>query len=86
LKKNLISIGALEALGLEIPDRDGIFKMLRDLIVMMKGIRHNNLYYLKGNTATWQVTTSIISNNDCTRLWHMRLGHTSKKSSQALTK
>ena len=29
LKKNLISIGVLEALGLEISDRDGVLKMLR---------------------------------------------------------
>jgi len=52
LKKNLISVGALKALGLEISGRDDIFKMLRGSMVVMKGIRHNNLYYLKGNTVT----------------------------------
>jgi len=52
----------------------------------MKGIRHNNLYYLKGNTVTGQVTISIGSDDDCTRLWHMRLGHTCEKSLQVLTK
>ena len=36
LKKNLISVGALKALGLEISGRDDIFKMLRGSIVVMK--------------------------------------------------
>jgi len=35
---------------------------------------------------TGQVVTSTNSVDDCTRLCHMRLGHTGKKSLQALTK
>ena len=50
LKKNLILVGTLEALDLEISGRDGVLKMLRGSMVVMKGIRRNNLYYLKGNT------------------------------------
>jgi len=53
-------------------------------MVVLKGVRHNNLYHLKGNTVTGQVVTSINS-DDCTRLWHMRLEHTGKMSLQALT-
>jgi len=52
----------------------------------LKGVRRNNFYYLKGSTVTGQVTTSTNSDIDCTRLCHMRLGHTEKKSLQALTK
>jgi len=59
LKKNLISVGALKALGLEISDRDGVLKMLRGSMIVLKDVRHNNLYYLKGNTVTGQVATSI---------------------------
>jgi len=80
LKKNLMSVGALEALGLGISGRDGILKMLRGSMVVMKGIRRNNLYYLKDNMDTWQVVTSNSSDDDCTRLWHVRLGHTGEKS------
>jgi len=79
LKKNLISVGALKALGLEKSGRDGVLKMFRGLMVMMKGVRRNNLYYLKGNTVTKQVTTSISSDDDCTQLWHIRLEHKGEK-------
>ena len=83
---NLISIGALEALGLKVYVGDGVLKMSRGSMVVLKGVRHNNLYYLKDSTLTEQVVTFIDSEDDCTRLWHMRLGQTGKKSLQALTK
>jgi len=38
LKKNLIFVGALEALGLEVSIRDGVFKMTRCSMVVLKGI------------------------------------------------
>jgi len=38
LKKNLISVGALKALSLEISGRDGVLKMLRGSMVVMKGV------------------------------------------------
>ena len=60
LKKNLISVGALEALGLVISMRDGVLKMIKCLMVMIKGVRRDNLYYLKGSTVTGQVETSIF--------------------------
>ena len=53
-------------------------------MVVLKGVRHNNLYYLKGSTVIGQVATSTDSDDDCTRLWHMRLGHIGKKSLQVL--
>ena len=68
LKRNLISIGALEALSLVISIRDGVLKMIKGPMVVMKGVRRNNLYYLKGSTVTGQVETSISSDNVCTRV------------------
>jgi len=41
---------------------------------------------LKGSTVTGQVATSIDSDDDSIKLWHMRLGHTGEKSLQALAK
>ena len=52
LKRNLISVGALEALGLVISVRNGVLKMIKGSMVVMKGIRRNNLYYLKSSTVT----------------------------------
>ena len=66
LKENLIFVGVLEALGLEISVRDGVLKMTRSSMIVLKGVRRNNLYYLKGSTVTRQVTNSISSDDDCT--------------------
>jgi len=38
LKRNLISAGALKALGLEVSIRDGILKMTRGLMVVFNGV------------------------------------------------
>jgi len=54
-------------------------------MVVMKGVRRNNLYYLKGNMVIRQVMTSVGSDDDCTRLWHMKREHTGEKSLQGLT-
>ena len=66
LKKNLILVDDLEALGLEISDRESVLKMLRDSMIVMKAVRSNNLYYLKSNMITRQVAPSIGSDDDCT--------------------
>ena len=52
LKRNLISVGALEALRLVISIRDGVLKIIKGSMVVMKAVRWNNLYYLKGSTIT----------------------------------
>ena len=53
-------------------------------MVVLKAIRRNNLYYLKGSTVTGQVTASTDLDENSTRLCHIRLGHTGEKSLQAL--
>ena len=64
VKKNLISVGALEVLGHRVSIRDGILKMNKGSMVVLKGIWNNNLYYLMGSMITEQATTSISSNGD----------------------
>ena len=86
VKKNLISVGTLEALGHKVSIRDGVLKMTRGSMVVLKGIWCNNLYYLIGSTVTGWVVTSISLGDVCTQVWHMRLEHTWEKSLQALTK
>ena len=68
LKRNLISIGALEALGLAVSIRDGVLKIIKGSMVVLKGVRRNNLYYLNGSTITGQVATSTNSDNNCIQL------------------
>lgn len=61
LRKNLISIGMLEAKGIQIVMENGEFKVLKRSIVVMKSARHMKLYYLNGN-----MTASV--EDDTTRL------------------
>ena len=68
VKKNFISIGTLKALGHAVSVRDGVLKITRSSMVVMKGVRRNNLYYLMGSTVAGRVTTSISSNGDCTQV------------------
>ena len=86
MKRNLISVGALKTLGLELSIKDGVLKMTRGSMMVLKVVRRNNLYFLKSSILTRQVATSTNSDDDCTQLWHMRLGHAGEKSLQALTK
>jgi len=52
LKKNFISVGVLKALGLEVSIRDGVLKMTKGSMVVLKGVRRNSLYYLKDSMVT----------------------------------
>ena len=62
LKKNLISLGALESKGLVVTMRDGILKATSGALVMMKGTRRNNLYYYEGSTVIGTAATAASSN------------------------
>ena len=55
------------AFGPTISVRDGVLKMIKGSMVVMKGVRWDNLYYLKGSTVTGQVETSISSDDVCTQ-------------------
>ena len=66
--------------------RDSVLKMTKGSMVVMKGVRRNNLYYLKGSTVTGQVEISIPSDDVCTQVWQMRVRHGGEKSLQAPAK
>ena len=85
-KKNLISVGALEALGLVISIRDDVLKMIKGSMVMMKGVRRNNLYCLKGSMITGQVETSNSSDDGCTEVWQVKVRQGDERSLQAPAK
>ena len=50
LKKNLILVGALEAKGFKVTFEDVVANVTKGSLVAMKGVRSQNLYYLKGST------------------------------------
>ena len=53
--KNLISVRAFEAQGLKGTFGEDVLKISSGSLVVLKGIRHNNLYYLKGKHNPHQV-------------------------------
>jgi hypothetical protein len=47
LKRNLISLSTLEAMGFNFVAIDGVLKVYRANRIILKGNRLNNLYYLQ---------------------------------------
>ncbi|KAH9696084.1 hypothetical protein KPL71_023037 [Citrus sinensis] len=82
LKKNLISVGALEAKGYKVTIKNSIMKFTHRAMVILQGVRRHNLYYLKGGTT--DEANVAETHSDTTELWHVRLGHIRKKSLQTL--
>jgi hypothetical protein len=82
LKKNLISLGTLDILGYSYSAKDGVMKIAKGALVVMKCEKIENLYKLLGNTVTSGATTStsVEPDSDDTVLWHMWLGHLGKRS------
>ncbi|KAG8479822.1 hypothetical protein CXB51_029312 [Gossypium anomalum] len=87
LKKNIISLGALESKGSIVTMRDGVLKVTSGALVILKGIRKNNLYYYQGSTVIGAVAAASDNKElDSMQLWHMKLGHASEKSLKILAK
>ncbi|KAH9727059.1 retrovirus-related pol polyprotein from transposon TNT 1-94-like protein [Citrus sinensis] len=82
LKKNLISVGALEAKCYKVTIEDGIMKFTHGAMMILQGLRCHNLYYLKGGTT--DEANFIEAHSDTTKLWHVRLRHVGEKSLQTL--
>jgi len=89
LKKNLISLGTLDALGLTYSSGGGKIKICKGSLVVMRGEKlSNNLYKLMGDTISGgaAIFTPEISEDDSAHLWHLRLGHMSERAMEKLHK
>lgn len=88
LKKNIISLGVLEFKDFTIIMWDRVLKIVSGALVLIKGIKKNNLYYLQGNTVIRAIATISWENKDykIARLWHMHLWYPSEKALQNLVK
>ena len=62
----------------------GALKVTKGTMIVMRGIRLNNLYFLKESTMIGGAATVCSDIGDgasiTTRLWHMRLGHADEKA------
>ena len=88
LKKNLISLGTLDANGCKFSAEGGVLKVSKGALVVMKARKVGSLYVLHGSimTGSVAVSSSPMSDSDVTKLWHMRLGHMSEKGLTLLRK
>ena len=81
LRKNLISLGCLDAIGCKITLNGGELKVAKGAMIIMKGQKFNCLYRLQGSTIIGGAAVSFqsIDKQSYTILWHMRLDHISEK-------
>ena len=63
-----------------------MLKILSSALVVMKGKKYGNLYFLQGCTFTCNSLVSTKEKKYSTRLWNMRLGHVGEKSMTVLSK
>ena len=86
LRKNLISLGALDSNGFCYKFESGVMKVSKGIMTVMKGQKTaENIYRLLGTTVVGGVAF-VESETDNTILWHMRLGHMSERGMVELHK
>ncbi|KAG8475695.1 hypothetical protein CXB51_032441 [Gossypium anomalum] len=89
LKRNLISLSTLDSKGYRYTAESGVLKISKGSLVVMKGQRKIALLYvLQGSTVIGDaaVASSSLSDDDITKLWHMRLRHMSENGMAELSK
>ena len=85
LKRNLISLGMLDTKGYSYKSQGGMLKVIKGIIVVMKGLLKQGLYVLEGATVVGESAVSLEKEN-VMKLWHKRLGHMSMKGMVELCK
>ena len=82
MRKNLISLGTLDAKGHTLNAQDGVFWVYVGDKTIIQGLRHRsghrNLYVLEGTTICGKVHATI-SRRKMAHVWHSRLGHMSDR-------
>ncbi|KAG8495946.1 hypothetical protein CXB51_009450 [Gossypium anomalum] len=89
LKRNLISLSTLDSKGYRYTAESGVLKISKGSLIVMKGQKKiAKLYVLQGSTVTGDtaIASSSLSDDDITKLWHMRLGYMSENGMTELSK
>ena len=89
LKRNLISPSTLHAKGYKYIGEGGVLNISKGALVVMKVHQKTTmLYVLQGFTITGDVVVAspLLSEDDITKLWHMRLGHMSENGMAELSR
>ena len=68
LKKNLISLGVLDSDGYKFTGQNGVLKVSKGALVVMKAEKVGNLYRLKGSTQVSEAAIVLEKEEEGTRL------------------
>ena len=77
LRKNFLSLGALEAQECKFTGANRGVKVTKGSMIILKGERTMNLYKMIGSVNVSD-SSAIMEKKDTTRLWHMHLRHMSE--------
>jgi len=84
LRNKLISLGVLDSNGYKFTSQNGVLKVSKGALVVMKAEKVGNLYRLKRSTWVSEAATVSKKEEEGTCRWHHRLGHISEKGLHVL--
>ncbi|KAI5648811.1 hypothetical protein M9H77_34816 [Catharanthus roseus] len=79
LRRNLISLGVFDTNDFSYKSENGIMKVCKGALVMLKGFKKDGLYHLIGKTVCEASVLVSKTIPEKTLLWHRRIGHISEK-------
>ena len=81
-------MSTLDEKGYQYSGEGGVLKVSKDMLVVLKGQLSRGIYTLMGTTCIGVVAaaTTPMTEEDITKLWHMRLEHMSQKGLELLSK
>ena len=83
LRKNLLSLGGLGSSGYKFSGADGILKVTKGSMAVLKAERMENLYKVIESVIIGDAFVATKKEN-IVRIWHMRFGHMSERGIRAL--
>eukprot|EP00253_Pinus_taeda_P034023 PITA_34023 len=93
LARSMISLSKLDDADVKTVFKKDTYKMVREALVLMWGVRIGTLYKLQGSTVVDGCNSSMVPDNGAenlvvsgekTMLWHQRLGHLGEKGLRIL--
>lgn len=81
LKMNLILLGTMESKGYKYFGLNGVLRVTKGALVVIKGLRESMLYVLQGKIVTGSISVSRFAeeNSKSAWLWHMQFDYVGEK-------
>ncbi|XP_023635178.1 uncharacterized protein LOC111829650 [Capsella rubella] len=85
MTRNLISLGTLENKGCWFKSKNGILKVIKGCLTLLKAQRSECLYILKGSVVAVGPKTAEILQDE-TKMWHRNVAHISQEGLEVMDK